>query len=273
MVLAGAKAMSHPIMPCILQVATIRICVHRNHHQGISANTQSLPTSTPRPLCRDLDQLAQLRKVADDRGFQRQWAEVKLKAKEKAAALIQQRCGVTVQPTAMFDVQARCCCVLRGMCTPASRQRRELCWAVAARRSACNCMRQFARASCGSHAQFTQPVAARVKRMQMRAALSQDQKQQRATVQVKRMHEYKRQLLNIFGVIHRYTLIKAMDPKERQSVVPRVVVIGGKAAPGYEMAKRIIKLICAVAEVVNVDEEVGDLLKVCASWLLWDRYN
>ena len=84
----------------------------------------------------------------------------------------------------------------------------------------------------------------------------------RAALQVKRIHEYKRQLLNVFGIVNRYTRIKAMSAKERAEVVPRVVVIGGKAAPGYDLAKRIIKLVCAVAEVVNADTEVGDLLKV-----------
>jgi glycogen phosphorylase len=84
-------------------------------------------------------------------------------------------------------------------------------------------------------------------------------------MQVKRIHEYKRQLLNVFGIIHRYQRIKAMTPKERKSVVPRVVVIGGKAAPGYDMAKRIIKLVSAVGEKVNHDADVGDLLKArCA---------
>ena len=48
----------------------------------------------------------------------------------------------------------------------------------------------------------------------------------------------------------------------RHQVVPRVCVIGGKAAPGYEMAKRIIKLVSAVGDVVNADAEAGDLLKV-----------
>lgn len=82
-------------------------------------------------------------------------------------------------------------------------------------------------------------------------------------VQVKRIHEYKRQLLNILGIIHRYDAIRKMSPEERaRSVVPRICVIGGKAAPGYEMAKRIIKLVSAVAEKINNDPAVGDLLKV-----------
>jgi len=81
-------------------------------------------------------------------------------------------------------------------------------------------------------------------------------------VQVKRIHEYKRQQLNIFGVIHRYLAIKAMDLKERAKPVPRVSIFGGKAAPGYWMAKTIIHLINKVASVVNNDPDVGDLLKV-----------
>eukprot|EP00798_Chlamydomonas_sp_ICE-L_P029610 gene29610-17891_t len=81
-------------------------------------------------------------------------------------------------------------------------------------------------------------------------------------VQVKRVHEYKRQLLNLLGIIHRYDLIKKMTPEERQQVVPRVCIIGGKAAPGYDMAKRIIKMICAVGNVINADPEIGDLLKL-----------
>ena len=84
-------------------------------------------------------------------------------------------------------------------------------------------------------------------------------------IQVKRIHEYKRQLLNVLGIIHRYDQIKSMSPEERRrpgNVVPRTCVIGGKAAPGYEMAKRIIKLVCAVADKVNSDPDVGDLLKV-----------
>lgn len=81
-------------------------------------------------------------------------------------------------------------------------------------------------------------------------------------VQVKRIHEYKRQQLNIFGVIHRYLTIKAMSAEERKKVVPRVSIFGGKAAPGYWMAKTVIHLISKVAEVVNKDKDVGNLLKV-----------
>jgi len=81
-------------------------------------------------------------------------------------------------------------------------------------------------------------------------------------IQVKRIHEYKRQLLNVLGIIHRYEAIKKMSPEQRKKVVPRVCVIGGKAAPGYEMAKRIIKLVCAVGDKINGDPDVGDLLKL-----------
>ncbi|PHH50591.1 Glycogen phosphorylase 1 [Ceratocystis fimbriata CBS 114723] len=82
-------------------------------------------------------------------------------------------------------------------------------------------------------------------------------------VQVKRIHEYKRQQLNIFGVIHRYLTLKAMTPAERAKVkVKRVSIFGGKAAPGYWMAKQIIHLINNVGSVVNKDTDIGDLLKV-----------
>ncbi|KAK0627813.1 glycosyl transferase [Immersiella caudata] len=81
-------------------------------------------------------------------------------------------------------------------------------------------------------------------------------------VQVKRIHEYKRQQMNIFGVIHRYLRIKAASPEERKKFLPRVSIFGGKAAPGYWMAKQIIHLINAVGSVVNNDKDVGNLLKV-----------
>jgi len=81
-------------------------------------------------------------------------------------------------------------------------------------------------------------------------------------IQVKRIHEYKRQQLNIFGVIHRYLRLKKMSPEERKQVQPRVHFFGGKAAPGYWMAKTVIHLVNKVGDVVNNDQDIGDLLKV-----------
>jgi starch phosphorylase len=78
-------------------------------------------------------------------------------------------------------------------------------------------------------------------------------------VQVKRIHEYKRQLLNILHVIHLYKRIKGGDTR---AWTPRCVLIGGKAAPGYYMAKQIIKLINNVASVVNRDPATEGLLRV-----------
>lgn len=78
-------------------------------------------------------------------------------------------------------------------------------------------------------------------------------------VQVKRIHEYKRQLLNVLHVIHLYNRIKHDDTEDWTN---RCVLIGGKAAPGYRLAKQIIKLINNVAEVVNNDSQVGDKLKL-----------
>ncbi|KAG8522723.1 Glycogen phosphorylase, muscle form, partial [Galemys pyrenaicus] len=78
-------------------------------------------------------------------------------------------------------------------------------------------------------------------------------------IQVKRIHEYKRQLLNCLHVITLYNRIKK-DPNK--FIVPRTVMIGGKAAPGYHMAKMIIKLITAIGDVVNHDPVVGDRLRV-----------
>ncbi|MHB1091513.1 glycogen/starch/alpha-glucan phosphorylase [Thiobacillus sp.] len=78
-------------------------------------------------------------------------------------------------------------------------------------------------------------------------------------IHVKRIHEYKRQLLNVLHVIHLYNRINHDRPEDW---VDRCVLIGGKAAPGYAMAKRIIKLINNVAEVINSDYDVGDRLKM-----------
>uniref|UniRef100_A0A2H6N4Y9 Alpha-1,4 glucan phosphorylase n=1 Tax=Micrurus carvalhoi TaxID=3147026 RepID=A0A2H6N4Y9_9SAUR len=78
-------------------------------------------------------------------------------------------------------------------------------------------------------------------------------------VHVKRVHEYKRQLLNCLHIITLYNRIRK-DPKK--SYVPRTVMIGGKAAPGYHMAKKIIRLITAIGEIINNDPYIGDRLKV-----------
>ncbi len=78
-------------------------------------------------------------------------------------------------------------------------------------------------------------------------------------IQVKRIHEYKRQHLNVLHIITLYQRLKA---NPALTVPPRTFIFGGKAAPGYFMAKRIIKLINAVAEVVNQDPDVNRRLRV-----------
>ena len=78
-------------------------------------------------------------------------------------------------------------------------------------------------------------------------------------VQVKRIHEYKRQHLNILHVITLYNRVIQGQPRE---MAPRTVIFGGKAAPGYAMAKLIIRLIHAVADVVNGDPRAKGMLRV-----------
>ena len=78
-------------------------------------------------------------------------------------------------------------------------------------------------------------------------------------VQVKRIHEYKRQHLNVLHIVALYHRLKR-DPG--LSIPPRAFIFGGKAAPGYFLAKRIIKLITAVGETVNADPDVNRFLKV-----------
>ncbi|AES89986.2 putative glycogen phosphorylase [Medicago truncatula] len=82
-------------------------------------------------------------------------------------------------------------------------------------------------------------------------------------VQVKRIHEYKRQLLNIMGIVYRYKKMKELSAEERKQLfVPRVCIFGGKAFATYVQAKRIVKFITDVGATVNHDPEIGDLLKV-----------
>jgi starch phosphorylase len=130
---------------------------------------------------RQLDQLEGLKAAIELPGFLGAFRRVKRQNKERLAALVQKRLGVSLDTTALFDVQ------------------------------------------------------------------------------VKRIHEYKRQLLNVLHVITRYRRI--LDQPDAQWV-PRVVVFAGKAASAYHMAKLVIRLINDVAEVVNHDPRVGDRLKV-----------
>ena len=85
-------------------------------------------------------------------------------------------------------------------------------------------------------------------------------------VQVKRIHEYKRQLLNVLHAIHMYDLIRR---GKCDDLVPRAIIIGGKAAPGYVMAKSVIKCINNVARVINSDPMMADRLRL----LFYPDYN
>ena len=78
-------------------------------------------------------------------------------------------------------------------------------------------------------------------------------------VQIKRLHAYKRQLLNIFHIIYLYQRMKS-DPNFR--IYPHTYIFGAKAAPSYAYAKKIIELIIAVANVINADDEINKYLKV-----------
>ena len=79
-------------------------------------------------------------------------------------------------------------------------------------------------------------------------------------VQVKRIHEYKRQHLNALQVITQYLRIKN---GQTDGMVPRTVIFGGKAAPGYYMAKLIIRFLNGIADTINADPDMDGLLRVC----------
>ena len=81
-------------------------------------------------------------------------------------------------------------------------------------------------------------------------------------MQVKRIHEYKRQLLNVLSIVHRYAVIASSSERQRREIPPRVCIIAGKAAPGYDVAKKIIQLACGVARVVNNDVRCAGVLQV-----------
>ncbi len=87
-------------------------------------------------------------------------------------------------------------------------------------------------------------------------------------IQVKRMHEYKRQLMNALHIMHVYNKLKT-DKEFKANYYPHSFIFGAKAAGGYFYAKKIIKLITSIAEKVNTDEETNDLLKV----IFVENYN
>lgn len=130
---------------------------------------------------KNLDLLKQLEPLATDPNFQSRWREVKLDAKQQLSNHIKQVTGIIVDPTSMFDIQA------------------------------------------------------------------------------KRFHEYKRQHLSLLHIITLYHRLKC-DPN--LSIAPRTFIFAGKAAPGYHFAKLIIKLIHAVADVINHDPQMNQKIKV-----------
>ncbi len=129
----------------------------------------------------DLDKLRGLEAHADDHGFQAEFMTVKRRNKERLARLVESRCGIVVDPEALFDVQ------------------------------------------------------------------------------IKRLHEYKRQHLNLLNILTQY---RRLLQNPGLDLVPRVYVFGAKAAPGYALAKQIIHAINAVGEVINNDERIGGKIKI-----------
>ena len=81
-------------------------------------------------------------------------------------------------------------------------------------------------------------------------------------IMVKRIHEYKRQFMNVLYCIYRYMQIKKMSKEQKEQLTKRVTFFGGKAAPGYALAKNVIKLINMVANVVNNDGDVNQYYKI-----------
>ena len=85
-------------------------------------------------------------------------------------------------------------------------------------------------------------------------------------VQVKRIHEYKRQHLNVLHIVTLYSQLKQNPQRE---ITPRTFIFAGKAAPGYYMAKLMIKLITAVGKMINQDPDLHNQMRV----IFWPNYN
>ncbi len=81
-------------------------------------------------------------------------------------------------------------------------------------------------------------------------------------VQCKRLHEYKRQFMNILGVIYRYEVLQKLTDDQLAEEVPRVIIFAGKSAPGYYMAKMIIKLINNASAVINFNPRTSKYLQL-----------
>jgi starch phosphorylase len=127
----------------------------------------------------DLNELSGLRDFVDDADFRQHWRSVKLANKVRLARDVQDKTGLHIEPSNLFDVQ------------------------------------------------------------------------------VKRIHEYKRQLMNVLHAVHLYDRVRRGD-----DIVPRTIIIGGKAAPGYVMAKDVIKCINNVARVINTDPAMDGKLQL-----------
>ncbi len=170
----------HKIYPNKLTNVTNGITPRRWLNQANPLLTGLISKAIGDGFQKDLTQLKKLTPLADDKDFRKAFRAVKQANKQRLADKIKARTNITINPSALFDVQ------------------------------------------------------------------------------IKRIHEYKRQLLNVLHVITLYNRIRAGE----KNITPRAVIFGGKAAPGYWMAKLIIRLINDVAEIVNNDPAVGDQLKV-----------
>ncbi len=170
----------HKIYPNKLTNVTNGITPRRWLNQANPLLTGLISKAIGDGFQKDLTQLKKLTPLADDKDFRKAFRAVKQANKQRLADKIKARTNITINPSALFDVQ------------------------------------------------------------------------------IKRIHEYKRQLLNVLHVITLYNRIRVGE----KNITPRAVIFGGKAAPGYWMAKLIIRLINDVAEIVNNDPAVGDQLKV-----------